>query len=620
MGKAKVAVDYEQCGACGVCTQACPFSYLEMGNIEVDKLHKVYPQLRATEKCRGCGICADACPLECITINKPLIRKKAKSYVFITEAPPMNYLTDYVALPKNYGTFTYFSRPDVRAIRDTVYRSLSDLNEKTGFTKELIGRRVLIKPNLVMVFHRMGFQNEDYPESTDPRVFETVVSYVKQYTDDIVIIESSGRGMPTGASFKISGLDRVAKYYGTQIVSLEQQPVVRYMLPQAEVMKEVFIPHILQEVVSGEAYYISVPKMKTNLYTGVTLGFKNAMGTIPYNLRQRNHNYLINKKLVDLLYLFKPDLTVIDGIIGGEGCTPAPVDPVEMGVIICGNNSVETDRVATRMMGFDPDEIKLMAEAVKRGFNDDEVIVIGEQKVMPFRPADPTFMDERFKKDFPNVKALVGHMKNDAPVITDVHAVTPDTVRLMEKACDGGCLPATKTSFEMMRYGVKIDRNFSMVIIFGAGVLVDGIRYWFDAEGNPYTIEDIKKLKGKRVTIGECTRELKPYCEHNGQGCCSPNSCLDVPFKAIGKLTPPMSRHNRNLTPALVEALKNYRARRQVIKSGQWLDCDLGAEDKIYELPELTEEQQKLDYIEWPLPELTPAMKKAKLKEIKLLY
>ena len=60
-------------------------------------------------------------------------------------------------------------------------------------------------------------------------------------------------------------------------------------------------------------------KLKTNIYTGVTLGFKNAMGAIPYALRERNHNYYINKKLADLLYLFKPDLVIIDGIIGGEG-------------------------------------------------------------------------------------------------------------------------------------------------------------------------------------------------------------------------------------------------------------------------------------------------------------
>lgn len=72
------------------------------------------------------------------------------------------------------------------------------------------------------------------------------------------------------------------------------------MVPKAEVMKEVYIPEILDEVVRGESYYIAVPKLKTNVYTGVTLGFKNAMGTIPYFLRERNHNYYINKKLADL--------------------------------------------------------------------------------------------------------------------------------------------------------------------------------------------------------------------------------------------------------------------------------------------------------------------------------
>ncbi len=94
--------------------------------------------------------------------------------------------------------------------------------------------------------------------------------------------------------------------------------------------------------------------MKTNLYTGVTLGFKNAMGCLSYNLRQRNHNHAIDQKLVDMLHLFKADLVIIDGIVGGEGNCPAPVEPVQSRVIISGNHSVETDRVAIRMMGFDP--------------------------------------------------------------------------------------------------------------------------------------------------------------------------------------------------------------------------------------------------------------------------
>ncbi len=173
--------------------------------------------------------------------------------------------------------------------------------------------------------------------------------------------------MPTVGSFVVAGYDRIAEKHNTGLVALEDQPLDRYMLPKAEVMKEILIPRIFSEVVSGDAFYISVPKMKTNLYTGVTLGGKNAMGIIPYNLRQRNHSYKINKKLVDMLYLFKPDLVVIDGIIGGEGNTPAPVDPVDVRVIVSGNNSTETDAVATKIMGIDPEEIELITHARKVG-------------------------------------------------------------------------------------------------------------------------------------------------------------------------------------------------------------------------------------------------------------
>ncbi|WP_315120467.1 DUF362 domain-containing protein [uncultured Clostridium sp.] len=538
-----------------------------------------------------------------------------KSYVVISEAPKIDYMKNYVALPKNYPSKEYFQRDDVKAIRDTVYKNLNELNAKINFVDKMKNKKVLIKPNLVSVYHNMGYKETDYPESTDPRVFEAVVSFFKQYTDNIVIIESSGRGMPTKVSFKVSGIDRVAKYYKTKCIALEHEPVVRYMLPKAEVMKEVYIPKILEEVVNEEAFYISVPLMKTNLYTGVTLGTKNAMGTIPYNLRQRNHNYLINKKLTDLLYLFKPHLTIIDGIIGGEGCTPAPVDPVSVGVIISGNNSVETDMVATRMMGIDPEKNKLMIEAVKRGFHQKNTIVIGNEKIVPFRPADPTLMNDRFRKDFPNVKVLVGHMKNNAPVIKDINNVTTETVKIMEQVCDGGCVAAVKTAFEMMNYVDKLDKSFELVAILGSGVEIEGKIYYFDVDGNAYDVEAIKNMKVKRVTFGECTNHLKEFCEFNGDGCCSPSSCMLVPFKAIGANMPILSPKNKHVVRIAIETLRTYFIRRKLIKSGKWVDCPYEAIDKIYEIPIQDEGDKQEDFIKWPLPQLKGELKYQRMKE-----
>lgn len=539
-----------------------------------------------------------------------------KSYVIISEAPQLNYLIDYVALPENYGTPEYFGREDVKAIRETVYQNLNDLNKKTNFGEKIkTYEKVLIKPNLVAPYHKFGFKADDYPETTDPRVFEAVVSFIKQFNDNIVIIESSGKGMPTTASFKITGLDRVAKHYGTGLVPLELQPVVRYMVPKAEIMKEVYIPEILDQVVKGTAFYISVPKMKTNTYTDVTLGFKNAMGTLPYNLRERNHTYHINKKLADLLYLFKPDLTVIDGIIGGEGNTPAPVDPVEMGVIVSGDNSVETDRVATRMMGFDPNAIKLQAEADKRGFNNSNVEVIGHQKVVPFRPALKSIMDEGMQKTFPNLTVLVGFSLNDAPEITDINAVTPELVKKIEMSCDGGCIPTIKFNFEAFKYSDATNYEaFDYVLIVGNGVTVNGKKYYFDAEGKAYDTEAIRKMDRKKVGIGECVRHIEEACDVFCQGC---PSIADIPNALSGGagVAPPLfSPQNVQLPMIFEEVIKLFLKKQQMIQAGIWVDCESKYEDRIFEIPELSDEEKAMNYIEWPLPEVPEHIKEQALK------
>ncbi|MBR1827181.1 MAG: DUF362 domain-containing protein, partial [Clostridia bacterium] len=77
-----------------------------------------------------------------------------KSYVILKDAPVMDYMHDYVALPKNYGSYEYFHREDVKAIRETVFAALDDLDARTGLTEEVKGyKKVIIKPNLVNVYH-----------------------------------------------------------------------------------------------------------------------------------------------------------------------------------------------------------------------------------------------------------------------------------------------------------------------------------------------------------------------------------------------------------------------------------------------------------------------------------
>ncbi len=533
-----------------------------------------------------------------------------KPHVTVTTLPDMDFRNDYVALPKNYGTEAYFQRKDVRAIYDAVWKNLNSLDQKTGFTKKFSAcQRLYVKPNLVSVYHESGMKDSDYPESTDPRVFDAVIAYLKQYQKNIVITESSGKPMPTRTSFRVAGYDRIARYHKTGLVALETCPVVRYILPKAEVMKEVYIPELYKDIIDGTACYVSVPKLKTNIYTGVTLGFKNAMGTIPYALRERNHNYYINKKLADLLYLFQPDLIIIDGVIGGEGNTPAPVDPVDSHVLISGTDPVETDKVGTRIMGIDPQTIPLITEAQKRGFGSPDVEIDGEIPRFSFRRANPSMMDEEFHNSFPNVLALAGHCLPHAPKIHSLEEVTPEVARQLEMACDGGCLNALRSGFDYVIYAPKQNQELPLAVVIGGGVLIDGTRYWFDRDGKPYTREQITKLNMPVLTLGNCADALKDIAQYRTPGCCSPSTCMLAVTSAMKIPFPLLSLQNKSFFHFGFSAVSMVASRAFSCLRGKWIDCPSEHKDQIYPVPEIPEKDKEKNYIAWPLPAMDWSMR-----------
>ncbi len=113
-----------------------------------------------------------------------------------------------------------------------------------------------------------------------------------------------------------------------------------------------------QEIVSTEMLkadvIISIPKMKTHLLTGVTLGMKNMYGTFPDEDKARYHQMGINEVIYWVNYAFPPSLTLIDGIIGGEAIGPLSSNPIFSYNTIISSESVPiADAVASKLMGFD---------------------------------------------------------------------------------------------------------------------------------------------------------------------------------------------------------------------------------------------------------------------------
>jgi uncharacterized protein (DUF362 family) len=531
--------------------------------------------------------------------------------VVISHAPHGDYCQDYAALPKNYGTSAYFSRPDVQAIYRLVEENLTQLDAHTGCVRKLRGKTVFLKPNLVTVYSQMGLVERDYPETIDPRVLDALVAFLKRHTDQIIIAESSGRGVPTRGSFRVAGLDRLARHHQVELVALEEALTARYYLPQAIVQKEILIPKIFEPVLRGEAVLISVAKMKTNLYTEVTLGLKNAMGLLPYNLRQRHHHFALDEKLVDILRLIQPDLTVIDGLVGGEGNCPAPVDPVDSRVLISGTNCLETDRVAARMMGFEPDKIPLLQAAATAGFGDPATQVIGEQRVTPYRPADPSLFSPSFREQFPNVLALTGRGLPHSLRLHTVDRYAPGVVEQIAMECRGGCLASTRFGFEMLyREGLSCD--FELVVIIGDGALVDGQRLYLDADGKTYTTEQIAALPGKKLAVGSCTQHLAKIVHSHVEGCMPfPNQPHVALHRLTGTFCRVVSPKNRHLVPLLIDTIRLCEKRKRLYRAGHRLDCPLSADFAPSQAQPPAEQSLDQAVIPWPTPPLTPEEVKA---------
>ncbi len=112
---------------------------------------------------------------------------------------------------------------------------------------------------------------------------------------------------------------------------------------------------------------ISMPKLKTHHWVGVTLSMKNLFGTLPgifYGWpKNLLHQHGIPNSIVDLALTVPVHYAIVDGVIGMEGDGPIMGTAKPVGALIMGNNLLAVDCTAARVMGFDPYRIPFLATA-----------------------------------------------------------------------------------------------------------------------------------------------------------------------------------------------------------------------------------------------------------------
>jgi uncharacterized protein (DUF362 family) len=105
----------------------------------------------------------------------------------------------------------------------------------------------------------------------------------------------------------------------------------------------------------------------------------------------------LQEAIVDVASAVRPELQIVDGIVGMEGNGPIDGTPVQAGVLVFGTDPVATDSTAAVVMGLDPAGIWHVSEAGRfLGQADPEQIVqVGEDPERSMTSFDvlPVFED-----------------------------------------------------------------------------------------------------------------------------------------------------------------------------------------------------------------------------------
>ena len=231
-----------------------------------------------------------------------------------------------------------------------------------------VKKPILIKPNYI---------NSKHPSTgitTDSRVIEGIVKFLRvRKMEEITIGEGSGFA-DTFQAFKVAGVDAVAERWNVKLVDLNKDEFVEVNPPNPLSLKKIRVANT-----ALESTIISVPKLKPHRIATVTLSLKNMMGALA-SKGSMHMGKSLSENIADLASTLKPSISVIDGIIAGEGHETSE-NPIEMNLIIAGTDPVAVDAVGAAVMGILPTDVKHLLLAEKKGLGTchlEQITVLGE--------------------------------------------------------------------------------------------------------------------------------------------------------------------------------------------------------------------------------------------------
>ncbi len=290
--------------------------------------------------------------------------------------------------------------------------------------------RVIVKPNIVREF------SPDSGVVTHPAFVDGIVAYLKEVglSANRIVVAEGGGPIETDHDmlakyFPGAGYTAMQEEWGVELADLNEDEPTYLSVPGGQVFSRMGIAGTIAD---PDAFVINVPKMKTHNLGITTLSIKNLMGTVvPFEERHMctlfprhegdeggldldrteiDSHRRWAQKVCDILAAHKPDLNVVEGVVGRDGSGFRRGRNIPMGLAIAGVNAVAVDTVASYLMGFNPAHIGYLNIAAERGLGTNDLSRIEVCRVEDGRMM-PLFDLEGLRADPPFEIILAGQFK-----------------------------------------------------------------------------------------------------------------------------------------------------------------------------------------------------------------
>lgn len=214
------------------------------------------------------------------------------------------------------------------------------------------GKAVVIKPNLV------DYLPGDAINTHPMVVMAAVEAFRRLGAKSVLVAEGPGHQRDTQLVLSESGYQEALRDEKLHFVDLNRDELIRTPLRASySGMKQLWLPQTVLEA----DFLVSMPKIKTHHWSGVTLAMKNMFGIVPGTRYGWPKNILhwkgIQESILDLCATLPIHFVIADGVVAMEGNGPLNGSPRALGKIVLADDPIAADATCARLMGFEPSRI-----------------------------------------------------------------------------------------------------------------------------------------------------------------------------------------------------------------------------------------------------------------------